>query len=331
MSTLYVMEQGALLKKSGERLIVSLNKKTVVEKHFRDISRVLLFGNIQMTTQVVHQFLMSGIDVCYFTMNGIYRGKLQSTTSQNLYTKMAQMTHWSNKQFLLELSKQIVVLKIDGQRHVLQQRRRGVPSSSEKFSESISQLDKAINDAKEAGSVSVLRGIEGNAARVYFSCWDHLLPSDFPFERRSRRPALNGMNSALNFSYTLLLNETHSVLESYGFDVMLGVYHSIRYGRVSLALDTMEMFRPIFVDRWLIMLARRKQIQAKDFYLDSHAGVYFTKEGRQKFLHLYQQWQEKCALRKQIETVVDGLEKSMLEGDENAFRQATEKVLYRLL
>jgi CRISP-associated protein Cas1 len=325
------MEQGALLKKSGERLIVTCGNKTIVEKHFRDISRVLIFGNIQITTQVIHKFLQLGIDVTYFTMNGTYKGQLKSSSSMNIYTKMAQITHWSNKSFLLELARQLVAVKIQGQLHVLKKRRRGISTSDERFRQAFLPLEKAVQDAYNAKLISILRGIEGNAARVYFSRWDDLLPSEFPFEKRTRRPALNGMNSALNFSYTLLLNEVNSMLESYGFDVMLGFYHSIRYGRISLALDMMEIFRPLFVDQWLLTLARQKQIQQKDFYLDSHAGMYFTQEGRKKFLLLYQQWHEEFGLRQKVEAVTVGLEKSMLEGKVDAFRQATEKILYNLL
>ncbi|ASS88149.1 CRISPR-associated endonuclease Cas1 [Geobacillus lituanicus] len=331
MSTLYIMEQGALLKKSGERLLVVLGKEIIAEKHFRDITRVLLFGNIQMTTQVVHKFLQLGIHVAYFTMNGSYRGQLSSVSSASVYTKMAQISHWSNKQFLLALARQLVMAKIQGQRYVLQKRRRGISAKNERLQEACNQLEKAIQQASAAPSTAVLRGIEGNAARVYFSIWDELLPKEFPFEKRSRRPAHNGMNSALNFSYTLLLNEVNSMLELYGFDVMLGFYHSIRYGRISLSLDVMELFRPLFIDQWLLSLARQKQIQAKDFYWDEQSGMYFTSEGRKKFLTLYEQWHKEYELRTKLERVLTGLERTMLKGDVDAFRDATEEVLSHLL
>lgn len=273
VSTIYVTEQGALLKKSGERLIVSINNQTLFERHFRYINRILVFGNAQLTSQLTTKLFQEGIDVSFFSRNGIYRGQLVMNKSKNIYVKIAQISNWSNKEFLLQLAKIIVHQKISGQLAVLKKRRNGVKISEYPLGSVILALENSFKDIQVATNISSLRGIEGNAARLYFSCWDALLPVDFPFEKRTRRPALNGINSSLNFSYTLLLNECNSLLEAYGFDVMLGFYHSLRYGRVSLSLDVMEMFRPLLVDQFIIKLARLNQIQKSDFYNDNEKGV----------------------------------------------------------
>ncbi|WP_445612497.1 CRISPR-associated endonuclease Cas1 [Geobacillus sp. YF-1] len=331
MSTIYITEQGALVKKAGHRLVVVRGDTVVAERHFRDISRVLLFGNVQMTTQAIHQCLHYGIQVAYFTMNGHYRGQLSPISSSNLYVKMAQISHWENKPFLLALARHLVAGKIRGQRYVLQKRRRGISLKSEFWRECDTQLRAMEDRAKTAESIGSLRGIEGTAARIYFSAWDQLLPKDFPFEKRSRRPALNGVNSALNFAYTLLLNEVNNVLELQGFDVVLGLYHSVRYGRISLSLDVMELFRPLFVDQWIILLARQRQIQNKDFYWSDTQGMYFTEDGRKKFLSLYDSWQKEFDLRGKLEHLSSGLEKTFLKGETHAFSTAIQELLSRLL
>lgn len=331
MSTIYITEQGAILKKSGERLIVSVNNQTLFERHFRYINRILIFGNAQITSQLTTKLFQEGIDLSFFSRNGIYRGQLVTNRSKNIYVKIAQISHWSNKQFLLELAKINVERKIQGQLAVLKKRRSGVKIKIYPLSSTILTLEKSIEDIRESTNITSLRGIEGNAARLYFSCWDTILPPELPFEKRTRRPALNGINSALNFSYTLLLNECNSLLEAYGFDVMLGFYHSIRYGRVSLSLDLMEMFRPLLVDEWIIKITRMNQIQKTDFYLDEEKGIYFTDSGRKKFLKLYQTWHKETSYRDHIEAVIKGLEKSNMEGKVDAFRQSTEEVLSNLL
>lgn len=319
------------MKRAGRRLIVVHRNAVIAERHFRDISRVLLFGNVQMTTQAIHQCLHHGIQVAYFTLNGHYRGQLLPISSPNLYIKMAQISHWENKPFLLALACHLVAGKIRGQRYVLQKRRRGITLKNEFWKECDAQLRTMEERAKTAESIGSLRGIEGTAARIYFSAWDELLPEDFPFEKRSRRPALNGINSALNFAYTLLLNEVNNILELRGFDVVLGLYHSVRYGRISLSLDVMELFRPLFVDQWIISLARQRQIQKKDFHWNEVQGVYFTRDGRKKFLSLYDSWQKEFDLRGKLEHISSGLEKTFLKGETHAFSTAIQELLSRLL
>ncbi|MBO9129097.1 CRISPR-associated endonuclease Cas1 [Bacillus sp. 165] len=331
MSSLYVTEQGAMLRKSGERLIVSAKEQPLLERHFRDIRRVLIFGNIQVSTQVITEFLRHGIDVSYFSTFGTFRGKLVGATSKNIYSRLAQITRYQDKQFLLSLAKTTVSKKLEAQIKILKKRRFGVKQADPVLQEAVKLISQSLAEISNAQSNALLRGLEGSAARAYFSSFDVLLPSEFPFEKRTRRPALNPMNSALNFSYTLLLNEVNNVLESYGFDVMLGFFHSVRYGRVSLALDAMEIFRPLLVDQWLLQIIRQKKIQYKHFYFNEKKGVYFTDEGRKIFLQLFQQWHTTMHYRDLIEKLVKSLEIAYLEGEVEHYANATEEILLGLL
>lgn len=331
LSTLYISDQGALLSRSGERLIVKQKEKKLLERHFRDISRILLFGNVQVTTQTIAKLLKDGIDLVYFSTHGTYRGQLVGVRSKNIYLKAAQMSLWKDRSFCLSLAKTMLEKKISGQLAVLERRRHGVSRKEAPFPKSIKTINEACLKVNEASSISSLRGIEGSSSATYFSCWDKLLPEQLPFNKRSRRPALNELNSAMNFSYTLLLNEVNGMLESYGFDPMIGYYHSLRYGRVSLALDVMEMFRPLLVDQWLITLVRKQQLVKSDFVRHDHRGFIFTDEGRKKYLRLYHQWHKESHFRIHIEKVVKGLEKTYLKGNANDYRKATENVLSNLL
>lgn len=331
LSTLYISEQGALLSKSGEKLIVKLDNEKLLERHFRDINRILLFGNVQVTTQTVAKLLRSGIDLVYFSTHGSYRGQLVGVRSKNIYLKAAQMTLWKDRSFNLYLAKDSIEKKISSQLAVLKKRRHGVNLKDSPFPKVMGNMDEALQKVNGASSLPSLRGIEGSASAAYFTCWDQLLPEKFPFNKRSRRPALNECNSGMNFAYTLLLNEVNGMLESHGFDPMIGFYHSLRYGRVSLALDVMEMFRPLLIDQWLIMLARKTQLLSNDFERDERKGFILTNEGRKKFLRAYYQWHKISNFRKHVECVVVGLEKSYLEGNVNGYRKATEKVLSDLL
>ena len=134
-----------------------------------------------------------------------------------------------------------------------------------------------------------MRGIEGAAATLYFSCFDRMLGETCPFrfETRSRRPPRNEVNAALSFVYTLLRREVQSALETVGLDPAAGYLHTLRPGRPSLALDLMEELRGSLCDRFVLTLFHRKQLSATQFEQDEEA-VYLNGKGRRTVLSAWQ-------------------------------------------
>ena len=51
MAVIYVKEQGALVQKSGERIIISKGANTLLEVPVIQMENVALIGNVQITTQ----------------------------------------------------------------------------------------------------------------------------------------------------------------------------------------------------------------------------------------------------------------------------------------
>ncbi|MBU3065997.1 CRISPR-associated endonuclease Cas1 [Nocardia sp. NEAU-G5] len=59
----------------------------------------------------------------------------------------------------------------------------------------------------------------------------------------------------------MLRSSVHGALEQVGLDPYLGYLHGIRPAKPALALDLMEKFRPLLVDRLVLTLANRDQIK----------------------------------------------------------------------
>ena len=113
--------------------------------------------------------------------------------------------------------------------------------------------------------------------------------------------------------------------------ILLGYYHGIRYGRISLSLDVMEVYRPLLVDQWIIQLIRTNKLVKKDFHPLEEKGIYLTKEGRKKFMHLYQKWHQQIQYRKMIEEGVIGVRKAYMKGDVRILEKTYKKILHYLL
>ena len=77
-------------------------------------------------------------------------------------------------------------------------------------------------------------------------------------------------------------------MEAVGLDSYVGFFHTDRPGRMSLALDLMEEFRSVMVDRFVLTLINKKIMKEKYFIKKENGAVIMTDEGRKAFLSAWQ-------------------------------------------
>jgi len=133
-------------------------------------------------------------------------------------------------------------------------------------------------------------GLEGFAARAYYYMFTRLFGAEWGFTRRTRRPPADPVNAVLSFGYTLVSSELSALVESHGLDPGIGFYHTLEYGRPSLAVDLVEEFRAPLVDRFALYLTRRKILSPADFETVEGKGCRFRQEALKRFFIEYEKW-----------------------------------------
>lgn len=99
---------------------------------------------------------------------------------------------------------------------------------------------------------------------------------------------MDNVNALLSFTYTILMHDVASAIESVGLDPAVGYLHSIRPGRQGLALDIMEELRPYLADRLVLSLINRKQVQKGDFLQSASGAVTMSENAKKTLLSMYQ-------------------------------------------
>jgi CRISPR-associated protein Cas1 len=240
---LIVQDQGARIGKKGEEFeIITRQDKYLVR--MADVSQVCIMGNIQMTTQALREAVSRDIPVCYFSMGGWFYAIVQGLSHKNVNLRIMQYRTADNFSESMNFARHFVAAKISNQRTILMRNHPDLPESVPK------ELRNLALSARTADCPETLLCIEGFAAKLYFSHFGGLLSGDegfgFNFSGRNRRPPTDPVNAMLSYAYSLLAKDVSIALLSVGFDPFLGFYHRPRYGRVALALDMMEEFRPIY-------------------------------------------------------------------------------------
>ena len=288
MATLYITQQGAVLKKVSRRLVVYKGEEKIAEVPVIKVDRVMLFGNIQVTAQAVAFLLDSGIDVCYLSSRGRYRGRITPAASKNVLLRVAQYERYLDDDFQLQISKALVKAKTTSGLGMIRRYLSNYPELD--FSKEMASLEDALDSVESQTQVASLLGIEGHATAVYFRAFGRMFRRDeMSFTKRTRRPPKDPVNALLSFGYTLVTNEILSFLFAVGFDPHIGYYHSLGYGRPSLALDMTEEFRHPVVDRFTLYLVNKEIIRSIDFDDRGDDGFFLTQDALKEYFRHYEE------------------------------------------
>lgn len=272
--------------KQGDRLEIRERGRTVQEVRFLDVSQVCLFGNVQITTQALRELCDRDIPICYFTYGGWFYGITHGMGHKNIELRRMQFEASRDQNRSLVLARRFVEGKIRNCRTLLRRNSSDLPEDALRDMAALAQRTSSVEEAAS------LLGLEGTAARLYFSHFGQMLrPRSgdelaFDFSGRNRRPPRDPVNALLSFGYALLAKEFTVTLLAVGFDPYLGFYHAIRYGRPSLALDLMEEFRPLIADSVVLSVINTGEIASSDF-IQRGGAVALTPSGRQKILEAY--------------------------------------------
>jgi CRISPR-associated protein Cas1 len=322
MASLYITEQGTTLRKEQNRLVVERDGTTLVSVHDFKIERVLAFGNVQLTTQSIGYLLERGIDTTFLSQYGKLKGRLTPLESKNVPLRLKQYERVSDTRFALSVAAAMVAGKIVNCREMLARHQRNHAECN--FSELNARLTASVEKAQRQTSASSLLGIEGQAASLYFEGFGKMLRRHWRFAKRTRRPPTDPVNAMLSFGYTLMYNEAISALVAVGFDPYLGFFHSVNYGRCSLALDLMEELRPLIADRVVLNLVNLEIVKPGDFTVGEDRGVRMSEEARKRFLREYervitaefqhQRTGERTTLRRALHEQSLVLQRTILQG-----------------
>ena len=265
METMYVVEQGAFLKKNGTSLDI-VKKGTLLESlPAKDLEKLILTGNISLSGPVMDFLIRNRVETVFLTPTGRFRARLMIDEHKHVALRKAQYIKLEEPAFKLTAMKGIVAGKLSNMAWFLA--RRGRDYKEPRISAAAAGVKALSATLDRADTPDAVRGVEGAGARIYFSVFNLLIRNkDFHFPNRNRRPPKDPVNALLSFVYTLLTNEVISAIKSCGLDPYMGSLHEIAYGRPSLACDLVEEYRCLIGDRFVLNLLNRKMVRPDDFH-----------------------------------------------------------------
>jgi CRISPR-associated protein Cas1 len=297
-AVLYLQEPGSYVGKRSEHLVIRKDGQELGRVPLHAVRQVVVFGNVQVSTQALETLATNEIPVVYLTGYGRFVGAFEPAPAKNVSLRQAQFRRFADPAEALALSREVVRAKLTNQRALLMRCLRSRADgdepgrgSDEPAARDLAELLVRIDRVTEIES---LLGLEGQGASLYFGEFGRFLKAQppgrgFDFRGRNRRPPRDPVNCLLSFAYALLVKDCFAALCTVGFNPYCGFYHGTgRHGRPSLALDLMEEFRAVIADSVALTLINNRVVEPEDFVTWRDA-CQLTESGRKKFFTAYEQ------------------------------------------
>lgn len=234
MDSLYIIENGSYIRKDGDCLKIVKGKTVIDTIAASGLQQLTIAGRTSLTGPVLDFLIKKRIDTVFLIPDGRFRARLLLDEPGHVALRQQQYQRLGDSAFKIDLARRIVMGKLGNQARVLL--RRGSQYKNDQLRVAALRIRAMEKKLAETDDIDQIRGMEGAAARVYYSVFGFLIRADgFSFVGRNRRPPRDPVNALLSFVYTLFTNEVLNGIKRAGLDPYLGVLHEILPGRPSLA------------------------------------------------------------------------------------------------
>ncbi len=293
-NTLYLTTSGNYIARDHLTLRIEVERELKLAVPIHHIESVCSFGQNSFSPAALQLCWEHGVGVNFFSENGYFQGRWEGVANTSVGLRRTQYRAADDVRCCVSIARSCVAGKINNSRVSLLRsgRETEVTEEAERLKSCADELTNILRWLeRDAETLDQIRGYEGQAASLYFSCFNFHLRhqrEDFNFTKRTRRPPLDAINCLIGFLYGMLKHDLIAALTATGLDPFVGYLHTERPARPALALDMMEEFRPLVADRLAMTLINRKQIALDDFVMCEGGACEFTKEGKRKIITAYQ-------------------------------------------
>lgn len=279
------------------------------------INAIYLFSEVRINTKLLNFLAQKKIPIHIFNYYGHHSGTYYPHAVQlSGDLVIAQGQAFLDKRKRLSICTSIVEAKNHNMLSIIGYYKRRGNDELKKHSDRLVAIQSQI---PQMDSPEKIMGMEGLAARIYYDAWHFWLGDIANNFRRVYNPPDNPLNALISFLNSLLYTAMVSELYRTALYPGISYLHSPQSRRFSLALDLVEPFKPLMVDRLIFRVLRKKEINDNDFRPSSN-GILLKDTARKKLITL---WDEQ--LRETVKNVE--LNRSV------SYRQLLRRDCYKLI
>ncbi|NCP67646.1 type V CRISPR-associated endonuclease Cas1 [bacterium] len=236
----------------NQNLTLKQDGKIKQQVPFHKIFAIFVVGNCTLSSVFIKRCHQYGVMLILTEKTLAVYAQIGGETEGNFLLREKQY----QARYAFKAAQTIVANKIYNQHQLIKKVR---PQTAD-LKQACAQIKTGLKKVAESQDEASLRGLEGNAAKVFFSAYF----KDLNWQGRKPRTKYDEINVLLDIGYTFLFYFIDAHLRLYGFDRYKGVYHTEFYQRQSLTCDLVEPFRCL-IDQAILKAFNLKQFDREDF------------------------------------------------------------------
>ena len=280
----YIFNNGELCRK--DNTVRFENEDGTKYLPVEDLNDIYILGEVTVSKKFMELATQKEILLHFFNYHEYYIGTYYPREHNNSgYMTLKQCEYYLDE----DKRRFLAYTFIEGAvRNILQVLRYYASRGRESLDSTIVSIEDLFKTANPEMQIERLMAVEGNIREAYYSTFDVILGNpDFSFEKRTKRPPKNYLNTLISFGNSMLYTAVLSEIYNTHLDPRIGYLHSTNNRRFTLNLDIAEIFKPILIDRVIFTLIGKKMLSSKHF--DSKfAGVLLNDEGRKVFVQEFE-------------------------------------------
>ena len=309
---LYINSYGTYIHKVGEMFELEIEidgKKKKQKMSPKKVRSIVISTSARITTDVIKLAVENNIDIVMLDEFGQPYGRFwHSKFGSTAYIRRKQIEVLENVEGL-NLIKKWLSEKIENNIHHLKELEYKRHNKSKEIENGIDEMKRYLEKIKAINIIikdsrNNLMAYEGNSSKHYYNILSYLIPEQYKFNGRSRRPAKDEFNAMLNYAFGVLYGKVEKSLIIAGLDPYVGILHTDNYNKKSLVYDFIERYRFI-ANKTVFALFSMKKVNKLHFD-KIYGGYRLNKEGKQLLLkYLTERFEKKRKYNGRLLTNLD--------------------------
>ena len=271
----HVFKNGELSRKNNTLLFTDdSGEKTHIP--IEQAEAVYCHGQLEFNTRLAGLLNEKGVEIHIFGWNGEYSGsyvpRKQNTAGD---TVVQQVKAYENNVHRRRIASSMVSASIKNMNENIKYYHN---TKETDYSDEMKKVDTVLDRVHPSKDITELLGFEADSRSTYYNIYRNEIDV-FDFDSRSYNPPSNEVNALISYLNSILYANCTSAIRKTALDPTISYVHEPGKRRYSLALDLADLFKPLLVDRIIIRLINRGQINQSSFR-DEMNGCLLTEQAR---------------------------------------------------
>ncbi|QIR37242.1 CRISPR-associated endonuclease Cas1 [Tolypothrix sp. PCC 7910] len=243
MPTIYITEPEALLTMQRQKFQVFYQQKQCISIPIRQVSQIIIFGNIELPKDMIKVVYSHQIPVLYLTQFGEIIGRIENTSQRQYKYLSSQRQYARNLELKRATAESMIWAKLHNQHTFLQSWSRNYANYPTQ--RALNYLTLLMDNLPIANSLNDLREYSQEADNIYYTAVAAVLS----FYNSSSHINQKQIRGFLNLGYQLLHQYIYTLLDTAGLHPDYAILHREAHHELPLAWDfTVEFSAPIVDD-----------------------------------------------------------------------------------